>query len=74
MVEEFKSAKEYLDIGHSAKNLKIKVITAAKEYPQMKGFGERSQRDFRTLVKNHHNNPELMIFVIMTASSCDMFQ
>jgi len=62
MVEEFKSAKEYLDIGHSAKN------------PQMRGFGERSQRDFRTLVKNHHNNPELMIFVITTTSSCDMFQ
>jgi len=58
-----------LDIGHSAKNLKKKVIAAGKEFPQMRGYGERTQRDFRTLVKNHHNNPELILYVIMTIAS-----
>jgi len=49
-----------LDIGHSAKNLKQKVIVGGKEMPQLRGFGERTQRDFRTLVKNHHDSPETL--------------
>jgi len=61
MQEYFPEAKEYLDIGHSAKNLKKKVIAAGKDFPEMRGFGERTQRDFQTLVKNHHTNPEVIL-------------
>jgi len=47
-----------LDIGHAAKNIKKKIIDSGKEFPQLRGFGERSQRDFRTLVTTHRNNPD----------------
>jgi len=47
-----------LDIGHAAKNLKKKVIAEGKEHSQMKGFGERCQRDFRTLIQVHYQDPD----------------
>lgn len=60
--ELYPNALEYLDIGHAAKNLKKKVITASKEdgCSQLKGFGERTQRDFRTLVRTHFDDTKTL--------------
>jgi len=54
----FPDAKEFLDVGHAAKNLKKKVIALAKSHPEIKGFGERVQRDFRSIVKKYLGQPE----------------
>jgi hypothetical protein len=65
--EYFPKALEYLDIGHAAKNIKKKIIEAGRntEYHQLRGFGERMQRDFRFLVKKYHKDPKILSYQIM---------
>jgi len=49
---------EELDVGHAAKNFNKKVIELGKEYPDLKGWGERAKRRFQDLAYSANGDVE----------------
>lgn len=60
--EEFPGVQEKMDIGHSSKNLRQKVIDMAKveNFDAIRGFGERVRRDFIFLVHKYTKDAKTM--------------
>jgi uncharacterized protein with HEPN domain len=63
----FPTAIEQLDVGHAAKNLKKRIIESSHQerFAQLRGFGERVQRDFRTILKTWKGSPEMIKMKIL---------